>query len=102
MKIRVFYPNSNGKVEFTRDELERELQKVYDEGFRDGKGYYPWSITYGSNDNNNYAWITTTAAPSLKDMTFSTAVESNCCCSDAIKSNITTTCNCEEKGSYNG
>lgn len=99
MKIKIFYPNSNGKVEFTRDELERELQKAYDEGFRDGRGYSPWSITYGSSGNNNYIQ-NTTGTPS-SSITISTAADSNCYRSDATKSN-TTTCKCEEKGSYNG
>ena len=32
MKIRYFYPNKDDKIEFTREELEKLINDVYDEG----------------------------------------------------------------------
>ena len=34
MKIKVFNFNSNGKVEFTREELENLLNEVYNYGYK--------------------------------------------------------------------
>lgn len=49
MKVKVFRPNSNGKIEFTLNELEELLNEVYSEGFDDGesnganKSSYTWT-----------------------------------------------------------
>lgn len=57
MKVKVFQPNSYGKIEFTRAELERLLNEVYDGGFRDGeaaqreKSTWAWTSPYGCSDN---------------------------------------------------
>ena len=49
MKVKVFQPNSHGKIEFTRAELEKLLNEVYDGGFRDGEAAQrektPWTWT---------------------------------------------------------
>ena len=37
MKIKYFYPNKDDKIEFTREELEKLLNDVYDEGREDGR-----------------------------------------------------------------
>lgn len=46
MKVKVFYPNENGKIEFTKQELEKLLDEAYKEGYSDGnnKYNYPWTI----------------------------------------------------------
>ena len=65
MSVKVFQTNSNGKIEFTRAELEKLLNDTYKEGHRDGEtkakannSYWTWtaptltsapSITYGGN-----------------------------------------------------
>lgn len=57
MKVKVFQPNSHGKIEFTRAELEKLLNEVYDAGFRDGeaaqreKSTWTWTSPYRYNDN---------------------------------------------------
>jgi hypothetical protein len=33
MKVKVFYPNSKGEIVFTKDELEKLLDEVYDAGY---------------------------------------------------------------------
>lgn len=47
MKLRFFYPNEHDKVEFTREELEKLLRDVYEEGRADApvkveKEYIPY------------------------------------------------------------
>ena len=64
MKVKVFQPNSHGKIEFTRAELEKLLNEVYDGGFRDGeaaqreKSSWTWTPPFVYN---NDLGITTTS-----------------------------------------
>lgn len=57
MKVKVFQPNSHGKIEFTRAELEQLLNEVYDGGFRDGeaaqreKSTWTWTSPYRYSDS---------------------------------------------------
>ena len=56
MKIKVFCPNTNGKLEFTKEELERMLNEAYEDGYRDGRGHYsPWYCTTSLSGNANAA-----------------------------------------------
>jgi hypothetical protein len=55
MKVKVFQPNTHGKIEFTPTELEDLLNEVYSEGFSDGesssinKSSYTWTAPgYGT------------------------------------------------------
>ena len=43
-KIRVFPHNEKGKIEFTKEELQKLLNEVYNEGKMDS-----YTISYGSN-----------------------------------------------------
>lgn len=43
-KIRVFPKNEKGKIEFTKEELQKLLNEVYNEGKIDS-----YTISYGSN-----------------------------------------------------
>lgn len=58
MKIKIMYPNSMGKIELTKEELEKLLNESYSEGYSDGsRRYYSLStlsypdITYYSNSD---------------------------------------------------
>ena len=56
IKIRVFSPNERGKIEFTKEELQKLLNEVYNEGKVDS-----YTISYGSNIitvPNSYSTIT--------------------------------------------
>lgn len=55
-KIRVFPKNDKGKIEFTKDELQKLLNKVYNEGKIDS-----YTIYYGSGLTTTvpYSTITT-------------------------------------------
>lgn len=51
MKVRVFYPNKDNKIEFTKQQLEKLLDEVYEEGRAKGydQGYAagrPITISY--------------------------------------------------------
>lgn len=56
-KIRVFPHNEKGKIEFTKEELQKLLNEVYNEGKVDS-----YTISYGSNITTTpyyYSTITT-------------------------------------------
>lgn len=50
MKVKVFQTNANGKIEFSRNELEKLLNEVYNDGYSAGEQhmretYWTWSPT---------------------------------------------------------
>lgn len=46
-KIKVFNLNKEGKIEFTKEELEKLLNETYEDGYREGKSYtYTWTTPY--------------------------------------------------------
>lgn len=45
MKIKVFYPDRNGNIVFTKEELEKLLDEVYNEGYNDARPYI-WNGPY--------------------------------------------------------
>lgn len=49
MKIKVFYPDRDGRISFTKKELEDLLDEVYREGYNDGRPYTWTSPYYPSN-----------------------------------------------------
>ena len=55
MKIKVFYPNSEGKIELSKEKLEALLNEAYNEGYRDGKNsnyyYSPYLSTIFSSSS---------------------------------------------------
>ena len=50
MKIKVFYPDRNGNIVFSKKDLEKLLDEVYREGYSDG---------YSSGQNSRYYWYPT-------------------------------------------
>ena len=96
MSVKVFQTNSNGKIEFTRAELEKLLNDTYKEGHRDGENkannnYWTWttpvltsapSITYGGNSTirtvPDSATITCTNAKVDTDMLAKLTVPKTC------------------------
>lgn len=73
MKIKVFTPNREGKIEFTRHELEKLLDEVYHEGQKDcncGKSW-TWATPYCNNSLiSNSTTNATVAAPDLSTATY--------------------------------
>lgn len=59
-KIRVFPHNEKGKIEFTKEELQKLLNEVYNEGKIDS-----YTISYGTNITTTpYYYSTTTTSNS--------------------------------------
>ena len=81
MRIKIFTPNENGKIELTKEELENLLNETYRQGWNDKPYYrdyyyssYP-SITltgntadtaYACSINNNSTSITNACAEALE------------------------------------
>lgn len=78
MKIKIMYPNNKGKIELTKEELEKLLNESYSEGYSDGcKSYhsisipsYPYSPYYSTNcsSNDSYASALTASTPNPSDI----------------------------------
>lgn len=50
-KIKVFTLNKEGKIEFTKEQLEQLLNETYNEGYEDGQGnHFTWTSPYLTND----------------------------------------------------
>ena len=66
MKVKVFQSNHNGKIEFTRAELEKLLNEVYTDGYNEGKSsHWTWTSPYVNSCNG----ITLTNAIDTKTVT---------------------------------
>ena len=46
MTIKFFYPDVDGKITFTKEQLERLIREVYEEGKRDGQNCRPYWNTW--------------------------------------------------------
>ena len=74
--VKVFQSNANGKIEFTRAELEKLLNEVYKKGYDTGacdtkQNYWTWTSPYISTTNLRtpevtYATNTSTSIDSLR------------------------------------
>ena len=74
MKVKVFQSNHNGKIEFTRAELEKLLNEVYTDGYNEGKSsHWTWTSPYISSCDG----ITLTNAIDTKTATDKTASNYN-------------------------
>ena len=56
-RVVVIEKNKDGKIELTKEELQKMLDDAYNQGYVDGKGRYE-TITYPSYP----AWLTANAA----------------------------------------
>lgn len=59
-KIRVFPKNEKGKIEFTKEELQKLLNEVYNEGKMDS-----YTIYYGYSTTTPYYLTNTTSSSSI-------------------------------------
>ena len=76
MIVKVFQSNANGKIEFTRAELEKLLNEVYKKGYDNGasdtkQNYWTWTSPYISTTNLRtpeaaYAANTSTSIDNLR------------------------------------
>lgn len=79
IKYKVFTPDKNNKVSFTKQELENLLTEVYNEGYRDSQ-LSTWYVNYGITPSINPILDkvtcngpSVTGKPSKDDITFTTA-----------------------------
>ena len=50
-KIKVFHLNKEGKIEFTKEELEKLLNETYGDGYNEGKSHtFTWTQPYYSSN----------------------------------------------------
>lgn len=80
MSVKVFQTNSNGKIEFTRAELEKLLNDTYKEGHRDGENkansnYWTWTSPYISDSTTNVAPLNGTGSITYRNSIGGEAVE---------------------------
>ena len=76
MSVKVFQTNKNGKIEFTRCELEKLLNEIYKEGYRDGeiqtkKDYWTWtapSLTSYSPPYHNTLYTTNNTGTPISNL----------------------------------
>ena len=66
MKVKVFYPDPDGSIRFSKQELQALLDEVYKEGYNDAKPYY-WQSPYWSSSRTitNIPYITYSSSNSL-------------------------------------
>ena len=72
MSIKVFQTNANGKIEFTRAELEKLLNETYKEGHRDGankaiNSYWTWTAPYIESGIVNVTPLNGTSTVTYRD-----------------------------------
>ena len=70
MSIKVFQTNKSGKIEFTRCELEKLLNEIYNEGYRDGEGTrWTWTSPNIINTTPYYGvtCLDTNSSKSIRD-----------------------------------
>ena len=60
-RVVVIEKNKDGKIELTKEELQKMLDDAYTQGYTDGKGRYD-TITYPS-----YPWYVSTATSNVID-----------------------------------
>lgn len=58
MKVKVFYPDPDGSIHFSKQELQALLDEVYREGYNDAKPYY-WNTPSITWTNRGLNGITT-------------------------------------------
>ena len=95
MKVKVFQPNSHGKIEFTRAELERLLNEVYSDGYREGESdarsrTWTWTSPYLTNTPyyNTVSTCNTDTGKSIDSLTCK-SVNTNNTIKSAVDNSIT-------------
>ena len=71
MKVKIFQPNHNGKIEFTRAELEKLLNEIYNDGYREGEAAgrsQTWTWTSPSISTQPYYTTTTLGVSNDKNL----------------------------------
>lgn len=51
--VKIFTPNKNGKIEFTKEELEALLNEVWQDGYSQNRQYWWTSQTWTASDKTH-------------------------------------------------
>ena len=89
-RVKVFSPNENGKIEFTKKEIEKLLQDIYSEGYKDGT-QSKWTISYGGTTGNELYGINTKYITTKGDAIGTFCNDYVTCGTDSKLSNTATT-----------
>ena len=78
MKVKIFTPNKDGKIEFNQKDLESLLNEIYEEGYNDGKKNNSGGLNYPAGvrkieDNNPYKWVSDSTSTTSFPTTITTA-----------------------------
>ena len=93
MKVKVFQPNSHGKIEFTRAELEKLLNEVYNGGFRDGeaaqreKSTWTWTSPFIYTNDLGTTTTSSTNVPLTINSSTTQPIDKLTCTYDSATSN---------------
>lgn len=98
MSIKVFQTNANGKIEFTRCELEKLLNETYNEGYRAGENqaksqYWTWAPNWNTltGDSTNNRITTTNTTNAIDDLKCAMTEISDNYAKAAIETKVTPT-----------
>lgn len=74
MKIKVFYPDPDGSIRFSKQELQALLDEVYKEGYNDARPYH-WYSPYWSNSGTiSTPYLTCSSSNSSNSLSSSTTI----------------------------
>lgn len=72
MMVKIFTPNKYGKIEFTKEELEKLLDEVYNSGYSDGRSKYWYTWT---SPSWNSPWYSTTRESTITSASTSNTID---------------------------
>ena len=82
MKYKILTPDANGVFTFTKEELEKFMEEIYDEGYNEGMKHtittpsYPVPITYPDPITHPYVtWTDPKTVPVSTTTTYVTAID---------------------------
>lgn len=78
MKVKIFTPNRDGKIEFNQKDLESLLNEIYEEGYNDGKKNNSGGLNYPAGvkkieDSNPFKWVSGSTSTTSFPTTITTA-----------------------------
>ena len=80
MKVKIFQPNSRGKIEFTRTELEKLLNEIYEEGRRDCERNHTYPFIYNTPYyGDSIAGTITTCGAAINSTTATDSIDKLTC-----------------------
>ena len=89
MKVKVFESNQKGKVEFTRAELEKLLNEIYMDGYREGEAHARSNTLTWTTPYYNYTNCATTAITGDSNSSNTISISGKDCADGALASKST-------------